>query len=177
MLDGAWTLDPEGSIVGYRIEEELASIGGATAVGRTSEVVGSLSFEGESIVGVDVTVDMTTLQSDRSQRDTQLRTRGLQTSQFPEASFVLDEPIVLDSVPEVGEVISATANGTLTLHGVSRQVEVMLEAQLTDSATIVVVGATEVFLEDYDINPPTGFTVLSIEDSGLFEFQLTFRAG
>ena len=120
---------------------------------------------------------MTTLRSDRSQRDGQLRTRGLQTSQFPEATFVLDEPIELESVPAVGEVITATANGTLTLHGVSRQVAVTLEAQLTDSATIVVVGGTEVVLADYDIDPPTGFTVLSIADAGLFEFQLTFRAG
>ena len=42
-LDGTWTVDPSvgsfsdfsGSFVGYRVEEELANVGAATAVGRT----------------------------------------------------------------------------------------------------------------------------------------------
>ena len=174
--DGTWGIDPENTIVGYRIEEELAGIGGQTAVGRTSVVTGSLGLVGAEITAVMVTVDMTTLVSDDNRRDRQLRTRGLQTSEFPEAVFVLDEAIALGEVPAVGVPVSATAVGTLTLHGVSRTVEVLLEAQLTDSATIVVVGNTEVALADYDINPPTGFSVLSVADVGVFEFQLTFKA-
>lgn len=173
---GEWTLDQAGSIVGYRIEEELAGFGGNTAVGRTSQVTGSIVLDGAQIGAVDVVVDMTTLESDDSRRDGQLRNRGLQTSQFPEASFTLDEPIALDEVPAVGEVIQATATGTLTLHGVSRQIAVALEAQLVDNSTIVVVGGVEVALADYDIEPPTGFSVLSVDDTGVFEFQLTFRA-
>ena len=174
---GDWVIDPTNTIVGYRIEEELAGIGGNTAVGRTSEVTGSLTLDGAAITAVSVTVDMTTLQSGDNRRDRQMRTRGFQSSQFPEATFVLDEPIMLDEVPQVGETITATALGTLTLHGVSRSVEVSLEAQLIDASTIVVVGSTEVALADYDINPPTGFSVLSVADVGLFEFQLTFKAG
>jgi hypothetical protein len=34
-----------------------------------------------------------------------------------------------------------------------------------------------VLLGDYDIDPPTGFSVLSIDDEGLFEFQLFFSRG
>lgn len=172
---GEWTVDPEGSVVGYRIEEELAGIGGNTAVGRTSELTGSVTIEGASITAVSVVVDMAALVSDDSRRDNQLRNRGLQTSQFPEASFVLDTPIALSSVPEVGERITATANGTLTVHGVSRSVELDLEAQLVDPSTIVVVGGTDIVLADYGIEPPVGFNILSVADNGLIEFQLTFR--
>jgi hypothetical protein len=33
-----------------------------------------------------------------------------------------------------------------------------------------------VVLTDYDINAPVGFSILSVAETGLFEFQLTFKA-
>ena len=42
---------------------------------------------------------MTTLQSDESRRDERLRTDGLQTDQFPTATFTLTKPIEVGSVP------------------------------------------------------------------------------
>ncbi len=176
--DGAvsWDVDPSGSVAGYRIDEELAGIGGTTAVGRTSDVVGTMSLDGATIASVDVVVDMTTLQSDDSRRDGQLRRRGLETNTFPEARFTLIESIDLGSVPAVGEPVAATAVGELELHGVVRQVEIALEGQFVDDRTIIVVGSTEIVLADYDIEPPTGLSVLSVEDRGLLEFQLTFRS-
>jgi len=72
--------------------------------------------------------------------------------------------------------IQTVASGTLTLHGVSRSVAISLEAQLLDESTIVVVGAVEVVLTDYGIEAPVGFSVLSVAEVGLFEFQLTFKA-
>ena len=172
----SWAVDPAGSVVGYRIEEELAGIGGTTAVGRTSDVGGSLVLDGATIVSVDVVVDMTTLQSDDSRRDGQLRRRGLETNSFPEAQFALIEPIDLGSLPAVGERVEAIAVGELVLHGVTRQVEIALEGQFLDESTIVVVGSTEIVLADYDIEAPTGLSVLSVADAGLLELQLTFRS-
>src|SRR5688572_15711655 len=53
-LDGTWNVDPavgsfsdfSGSFVGYRVDEELASVGAATAVGRTPDVTGTLTVDG-----------------------------------------------------------------------------------------------------------------------------------
>ena len=52
-IEGAWTVDTEtgefdyetatGTFAGFRIQEELASIGSTTAVGRTGDVSGSIS--------------------------------------------------------------------------------------------------------------------------------------
>ncbi len=72
--------------------------------------------------------------------------------------------------------MTATAVGDLTLHGVTRNIAIPLEGQFLDESSIVVVGATEVALADYDIEPPVGFSVISVADAGLFEFQLTFRS-
>jgi polyisoprenoid-binding protein YceI len=179
-FDGAWAVDPEAttadgvaSFAGYRIEEELGGIGANTAVGRTGDVTGSMTIAGTQVTALDVTVDMTTLASDDDRRDGQLAGRGLETDAFPTATFTLTEPIEVGAEPEVGEVIEATATGDLTLHGVTEQVEVPIQARW-NGAQIEVVASFEVALADHDIEPPVGFLVLSIADTGTVELQLLF---
>ena len=170
-LDGSWVVDPAVSFVGYRIDEELASLGSVTAVGRTSTIDAELVFAGTEVSELSVTVDMTTLESDRSQRDGAMRTRGLESSSFPEASYVLTTPIGLGSVPVDGETFTASATGDLTIHGVTQAVVIELEGSLVDG-TVVIVGSVEIVLADYGIEKPTGFSVLDIADVGLLEIQL-----
>lgn len=173
-LDGSWGVDPAAeSFVGYRVQEELSNIGGATAVGRTSGVEAALELAGTSVTRIDVEADLTTLESDSSQRDGQLASRGLETNSFPTASFRLTAPIELGAIPAIGEEISAIADGELTLHGVTRAVQVPVEAQLTDTQ-ILVIGSLPIFLPDYGIVAPTGFRVLSIDDNAEMEFQIFF---
>ena len=175
-LDGVWVVDQALSFVGYRIDEEVANIGATTAVGRTNVIDATLTFAGTSITAVSVDVDMTTLDSGRSRRDGALETRGLETNTFPTATFVLSEPIDLGSVPVDGETISATAVGDLTLHGATNPVTLSLEGSLVDG-TMVVVGMIDVTLTDYDIEAPTGFSILTIADTGSLEVQLAFVRG
>jgi len=176
-LDGDWAIDTTASFAGYRVKEELASIGFTEAVGRTSDLTGGLTIAGTTLTAVVVEVDMTTLQSESSRRDGALDSRGLETGTFPTATFVLTEPIDLGSVPAVGEPVAADAVGDLTLHGVTKTVAIPLEAQLVDDATIVVVGSLEVAFADYGIEAPTGFSVLDIEDPGTLELQIAFVRG
>jgi polyisoprenoid-binding protein YceI len=172
-LDGAWVADTAVSFVGYRIDEELANLGSVTAVGRTGEIDATLTFTGSAVTDLSVTVDMTTLESDRSQRDSAMRTRGLETSTFPESSYILTSPIELGVDPADGETFTATATGDLTLHGVTQSIELELEGRLVDG-TVVIVGSIEIALVDYGIEKPTGFSVLDIADVGLLEIQLAF---
>ncbi len=76
-------------------------------------------------------------------------------------------------MPGEGETIAATAVGDFTLHGVTRSVAVPIEGVLTDGF-VVIVGSLDVAFADYDIVPPTGMIVLSVEDHGIIEFQLVF---
>ena len=79
-LSGTWKIDTTigdfsdftSAFVGYRVQEELARIGAKTAVGRTPDVSGSLTLDDTTITAVEITVDMTTLQSDDSNRDGQM---------------------------------------------------------------------------------------------------------
>ncbi len=174
-LDGSWAADTDVSFVGYRIDEELASIGAITAVGRTSQLTADLDFEGSQVTAVIVTVDMTTLQSDQSRRDGAMKTRGLETNTFPEATFSLTAPIELGSAPSEGETFTASAAGDLTLHGVTQPISLDLEGSLVEGR-VVVVGSVEIALADYAIEKPTGFSVVSIADLGILEIQLALVA-
>lgn len=183
-LDGTWTIDTSigsfsdfsSSFVGYRVNETLAQNRANTAVGRTPNVSGSLVLDGTSITSVEVTADMTTLRSDDDRRDGRLQGQAIETDRFPTATFQLSTPIELGSVPVDGKTLTATATGTLTLHGVTQTVQVALEARLSGDV-VTVTGKVSIVFGDYGIQRPTSFLVLSIEDHGVMEFQLHLRHG
>lgn len=183
-LDGSWTVDPSvgsfsdfsSAFVGYRVEEELANVGAATAVGRTPDVTGSMTISGAAITAAEFTADLTTLESDDDRRDGQLQRQGIETGSFPTATFTLTAPIDLGSVPAEGQVVSVTATGDLTLHGVTKSVEIALEARLS-GGVITVTGSTTIVFADHDIEPPSSFVVLSIADQGILEVQLQLTKG
>jgi polyisoprenoid-binding protein YceI len=180
--NGTWTIDQtigrfadfSDSFVGYRVDETLASNRANTAVGRTAQVTGTLTLDGSSITSVEVTADLTRLTSDDNRRDGQLHQQALETDMFPQATFKLTTPIDLGSAPVDGQAITATATGELTLHGVTKTVQVPVQAQLSGDV-VTVTGSLEIQFADYQIQEPVSFAILSIQDHGTMEFQLHFR--
>jgi polyisoprenoid-binding protein YceI len=178
-ISGTWKVDPSigsfsdfsGSFVGYRVKEQLASIGAQTAVGRTPNVTGSATIDGTMVTAADFTADLTSLQSDDPRRDGQLHGQALETDQYPTATFKLTQPFDLGKVPAEGETVSATATGDLTLHGVTKSVQVPLQARLSNGV-VTIVGSLPIAFADYSINPPRSMMVLSVEDNGTLELQL-----
>jgi len=162
--------DFSGSFVGYRVQEQLVNIGGNIAVGRTPDVTGSLTLDGAVVTSATFSAQLAGLQSDDSRRDGQVD-GSLNVRQFPTATFVLSSPIQLGSVPADGQEIKATASGKLTIRGVTRDVQFPLSATLNGNV-LTVKGALEIRFADFNIPKPTGFSVLSIADTGTIEVQL-----
>jgi polyisoprenoid-binding protein YceI len=180
-VDGTWAVDTtvgsfddfSGTWAGYRVDEELAGIGANTAVGRTPNVTGTLTVTNGQVTAVAVDADLTALKSDSEQRDGAIRSRGLQSDQFPTASFSLTDPIEIPDGLAGGASASTTATGELTLHGVTKPITIDVDAQM-GNGTVAVTGSAPVKLTDFGIEAPTGFRVLSIKDDGTFEFQIFF---
>jgi polyisoprenoid-binding protein YceI len=173
---GQWAVRTgDDSFVGYRVRETFAGLSVASdAVGRTNDVQGSLAVEDDgTVTAADVTAGLQALESDEERRDNAIRSRGLETDRFPEATFALTGPLELPSPPAAGEDVAVTATGDLTLHGVTRPVEVPVEARW-DGSTIEVVGTIDVAFAEYDIDPPDVGGFVSVEDEGEIELQLTF---
>ena len=179
-LDGTWQVDAShGSFsdfsstwAGYQVKEQFAGIGGHTAVGRTPNVTGSMTLTGGSIGDVQITADLTALKSDDARRDGELGDLGIQTNTFPSAVFKTTQPVVL-TLPAEGKIVSATANGTLTLHGVTKPIQIGLEAQ-RQGGIVAVSGSTNIVFADYGFQGPTSLVVVSVEDHGIMEMHLLF---
>ncbi|MBX3032054.1 MAG: YceI family protein [Chloroflexi bacterium] len=184
-VEGVWAVDPSigsfhyaaddfsGSWAGYRVQEELAGIGGTTAVGRTPDISGTLTIAGTQVTAAQLEVDLTTLQSDESMRDGQLGQQGIQTDQFPTATFVLTQPIELGAIPATGEDISFTATGDLTLHGVTKSVDIEMHAAL-QGEVIAASGSLTFTWDDFGMDQPSSMRVVSLADDVTMEFQVFF---
>jgi polyisoprenoid-binding protein YceI len=171
--DGTWNVKSD-SVVGYRIRETIFGQSNV-AVGRTSDVTGSITIGGTSVTDGSFTVAMATVSSDESRRDDQFNGRIMETSSFPTATFELTRPIDLGSIPADGSKRTYRAVGKLTLHGGTKAVRFRVEAQRTGS-TFEVAGRVPVTFADYGISNPS-FGPVSTEDNDLLEFDLLFAKG
>jgi polyisoprenoid-binding protein YceI len=167
---GTWR-PTTGSVLGYRVKEVLFGQSNE-AVGRTSDITGSMTINGASVSAVDLTVNLKTIKSDNSQRDGQFHGRIMNTATFPNATFTLTQPLTLSAVPTDGAVVDAKATGDLTLRGTTKTVTFDLKAQ-RDGVRIKVNGTIPIVFADYRIpNPSAG--PATTEDRGVVEFLVVF---
>lgn len=177
-LAGSWTVAAD-SQAGYRVRERLASLSAESdAVGRTSDVTGTITLETDgaatTLTAGTLTVDTTTITSDEDRRDNRLRTEGLQTDTFPTASFTLTQAVVIPARAIEGTATDVTLVGDLELHGVTKSVSIPAQARLVDG-TIQVAGSITFLLSDFEIVAPNvGGFILSIADEGTLEFAVDF---
>ena len=179
-LDGTWTVDTtvgsfsdfSSSYAGFRVAEVLDNIGDTEAVGRTPDVSGTLTLDGQTLTDTTIEVDLTTITSDQSRRDPAIQ-RTLETSIYPTATFTLSGPVELPSGPTEGVTYEIRAAGEMTVHGVTRAVEAELEARLVNGV-VVVIGSVPFTFSDYGMTAPRAPVVLSVSDTGTIEFQLFF---
>ena len=176
---GTWTV-AAGSEAGYRVREQLANLPAESdAVGRTSDVTGSITLaasgDGAQLTDGSIEVDTTTIESDESRRDDRLRSEGLETDEFPSATFTITAPVEIPATAVAGEATDITLVGDLSLHGVTRSVEIPAQARLADGQ-IQVAGSITFPLADFDITAPNiGGFIVSIADEGALEFLVVFE--
>ena len=118
-------------------------------------------------------VDVSTLTSNEARRDNRIRTSGLETDRFPSATFVADGPIEVPSAARKGTTVTVTAHGALTLHGVTKDVDIAIEARASGS-TIELVGSYKFPMAQFGIDPPSIAGFVSVESDATMEFKLVF---
>jgi polyisoprenoid-binding protein YceI len=172
-ITGTWTVK-SGSQAGYRAKEIL--FGQSTeAAGRTSGVTGTLTVDGTTVSAASFTADLTGLKSDSGNRDSQVQGRILDTSQFPNATFKLTQPIALGSVPANLQEIKADATGDLTIHGTTKSVTFQITARRNGNL-IETNGSIPITWSDYNIGAPSGGPA-QVSDRGQMEFLISFTRG
>jgi polyisoprenoid-binding protein YceI len=167
-IDGSWIVG-SGSIVGYRVNETLVGQHNV-AVGRTTDVTGTVVISGSTLETAAFTVEMATVHSNESQRDNQFDGRIMDVDQYPTATFQLSSPIDLSPVAEVGVIRSYRASGRLTLHGQTHPVTFTVSTERT-STGFAIQGDINVVFATWGIDNPS-FGFVSTADNGTLEFLL-----
>jgi polyisoprenoid-binding protein YceI len=172
---GTWTVD-SGSQAGYRVREKLASLSAPSdAVGRTTAVTGTLSLSqdasGYAVTTTNISVDVSKLTSDQSRRDQRIHSQGLESDRYPTATFKLTSPIALAVDAANGQTIHVSATGDLTIHGVSKNVTIPIDARMTGSK-IELVGSITFPFSQFGMTPPSIGGFVSVENNATLEFQL-----
>jgi polyisoprenoid-binding protein YceI len=163
-LPGTWAVTA-GSSAGYRATEQfVGQTGPNKAIAVSPDVTGvmTISDSGGQLTAQQfkVTVDMLELKSSdpaathgNFQRDNYMRTNGLETVKFPDASYEVDS-IVLPGGTAGGGTQQLSTKGKLMIHGTSKDVSIPMMGQL-NSDKIEVTGSVDVDMNDYSIKPPS----------------------
>jgi polyisoprenoid-binding protein YceI len=169
---------PETSQARYRVREQLASLSlPSDAIGRTHAITGTIVGNPDgSIVPSEskFVVDLSTLQSDRSQRDNFLRRAVLQTDQYQYATFVPTQaPGLPLTLPASGDV-SFKLIGNLTIRDVTKPVTWTVTGHVQGNEATGT-ATTSFTFEYFNLNQPHVSVVLSIVDNITLEVDLDLQ--
>lgn len=157
------------SRVTFNIYEEL---NGApfTVVGTTNQVAGDVVVDfanpNTSQVG-EIVIDLSTLRTDNGNRDNAIRSRILQANQdqYRYGRFVPTDIAGLPTSPvSVGDTITFTITGDLTLVEVTRSVTFEMTLTVESETRLVGRGVTQILYPDFNLRIPSVPFVANVAD-------------
>ena len=166
----------EDSVARYLVREQLAGLSVPNdAVGETPDVSGSIIFDGDGRIDStrsELTVDLSSLQSDESRRDNYLRTRSLQSNTYPTARFAVHEtPGLPWPLPAQGER-SFQIVGAMTVRAVTRPLTWEVTAQFGEDTASGQARASFTF-DEFQMDQPSVSIVLSVDNEIRLELDFT----
>lgn len=170
-----------GSKAVIRVREQLAVLVSPSEAVLTADRVSgrvALRRDGTFVRGSVVTVALDDLRSDNAQRDRFVKQQTLDTRTYPLAEFTptratgLSLPLRTDG--EVGFKLS----GTMTIHGVTREVTFdVTAARVGREIQVTARNAAAWRFADFGLQVPSVLSVLSIVDEIRLEVQLVATEG
>jgi polyisoprenoid-binding protein YceI len=166
----------DGTQARYRVREQLAELSfPSDAIGKTSAVTGSVVINPDGSLVPDQSkfvVDVTTLVSDKGQRDRFVQRNLLETSQYPTTEFDLTSVSGLASpLPTTPGPVNFQLSGNLTAHGVTKPATWAVAGQILSSTEMTGTATTSFRFEDYNIQQPSVPVVLSVVDKITLEID------
>lgn len=170
-----FAIDPTQSEARFLIDEVLLGEP-TTVIGRTQEVAGELLIDFESPDNTQlgaVVINVGTVQTDNELRNRALRGQILQANmpEYEIATFVPMELLNLPDEIQIGEIVNFQINGTLNVHGVSRNVVFDVSLTIISDTQIQGLASATVQFTDFNIIIPEAAGVANIADNVELEFD------
>ncbi|HEY3085528.1 MAG TPA: YceI family protein [Candidatus Dormibacteraeota bacterium] len=159
---GTWTV-ASGSLAGYRVTEQFAGQSSThQAVARTSNVSGQVTITQSSdayqMSAATITVQLSNLASVDSVAGYNVTNRdrivqeSLDVGSFPTAVFEA-QSVSLPAAVATGQTVTVSVPGTLTVHGVTKDVTATLQLRVS-GGTAQIAGSISTSMTDFGISPP-----------------------
>jgi polyisoprenoid-binding protein YceI len=177
----AFTIVSDRSEAAYFAGETLANVGiPSTAKGSTKAITGAFyltadGFDLDPSQSSTFTVDLTTLTSDKSMRDSRVQSQALETSTYPTATFTTTKVTGYDaSLPATQEQI-LKLTGMMNLHGVQKEITWDVKA-LREGNVMTALATVNFKYADFNIPQLNIGGFVSVEDNVTLQVQVVAQA-
>lgn len=167
-----YTIRPDGkNVAGFTLSDAIETVDGTTPK-VTGTIVADVANPAAS--SVDVTVDLSVLDTGIKLRDQHVRERYAETTKFPEAHFKSVSVSAPAGPLAANQPVEISVTGDFEMHGVTRRITVPVRVVIIPETTISrstrgpgdLIHATANFsvkLSDYRINVPQSFVGNSVD--------------
>jgi polyisoprenoid-binding protein YceI len=166
-------LDGAGTQARFLIDEILRGSPN-TVTGATSQVAGEIQIDlGSPVKAVvsPIQVEVGSLATDSNLRDRAIRNFILQTSQFPQVVFT---PTSVEGLPEaavVGQPLTFTVTGDLTIRDVSRPVTFSVTLTPESDAWLTGLASATILRSDFGLTIPSVPSVADVSQEVKLELE------
>lgn len=159
-----WRLDPGHSKLRFNIDARMISADGVFRTFTIKDDINEMALEKSTF---EITVDMTSLDTNSAQRDNHLKTPDFfDTAKFPTAT------IVVSSLRKVGEG-NYEGDAAVTIHGVTKQMKLPARILLNEGGILRFRGTVEINRKEFGISYDKGPN--KIEDVATVTYELNLR--
>ncbi len=171
-----FTLDPAASQVRFQLDEDLRGVR-TTVVGVTNQVAGQLSINladlNQTQVGV-IQINARTLMTNNNFRNRAIQNDILNTGAYEFISFTPTSIEGLPATATVGQMVSFTINGDLTIRDITQPATFTVEATAISETQITGTAAAVVNRTGFGLQIPSVPSVANVEEE--IELYIDFTA-
>ena len=164
----------------YSVYEDLIFEGKPNndAIGKTNAVTGSFQIQTSPsplVAGMNITVDLRTLQSDSARRDSYIQQNTLQTDAYPYATFVSVSTQGLPANYTDGQSINFQLLGNMTIHGKTNAETFAVQDAKVVGDTITGTATSTIYMTDFGIQPPNLANIAISQNNVLVTLDFTAK--
>lgn len=171
-----FTIDPSNSSVRFELDEDLRGVR-TTVVGVTDQIAGELSVDLSALnnaqIGV-IQINARTLATDNNMRNRTIQNEILDTRSYEYITFA---PSGIQGLPDravIGEEISFTISGDLTVRDITQPVQFNVKAKAVTDTQIVGTASVIINRSDFGLRIPSVPNVANVEEE--VELTIDFTA-
>lgn len=172
-------ISQDSSEVRFELDEDLRGVR-TTVIGNTNQVAGQIAFDPADLttaqVGI-IQVNARTLVTDNEFRNRAMQNEILDTGSY---EFITFTPTAVEGLPAsvaVGETVTFTIVGDLTIRDITRPATFTVTATLVSATELAGSASTAVLRGDYDLQIPSVPHVANVDDEVSLLIEFVAKAG